>query len=268
MKSFKNFKDYIFSHLFPAYFKDNDTYKSSDPEDKNQGILERFVNLCSEYFDSIKDGWDNKLPGLRNIWDILDIDKTPDIFLNFFWETLGYIPYAYGVLVEGEEYSRENADRWLNTPSGFPKADTRNILKYAISLYKIRCTPTFYEVLGRFYGVRFKLLDTYGNDLIISSYGGAAKVVDLYGSNPGQADGIKAGYVRNTDTPCLNCINVRLEVDIPDGMYDLVQDRLEELKSVFSQLINRYLPIWFKPIDPEDVILAPANITIVPIPVD
>lgn len=267
MKSFKNFQEYIFTHLFPRYYKDQDTYKLTDPEGKNRGILERFVTLCSEYFDKIKDGWDPSLPGLRNIWDILDIDKTPDVFLNYFWETFGFLPYAYGVIVEGEEYSKENVDRWLNTASGFPKADTRNMLKYAISLYKIRCTPTFYEILGRFYGVKFRLLNTQGNDLIVASYGGAAQVVDLYGSTPGQTDGIKAGYVGNIDTPCLNCIEVVLQVDIPEGMYDLVRDREEELKKIFSQIINRYLPIWFKPVNAEDVILNPDTITLVPITV-
>lgn len=271
MRSFSNFKQYIFSHLFPPYYKDNDTYKSTDPDGTNKGILERFVDICAEYFDSIKDGWDPNLPGLKNIWDILDIDKTPDIFLNYFWEYFGFLPYAYGVIVEGEEYSEENVSRWLNTPSGFPKADTRNILKYAISLYKIRCTSAFYEVLGRFYGVRFRLLDSTGNDLIVASYGGAATVVDLYGSTPipggYDTNGVKAGHTTNIDDPCLNCITVRLQVDIPDGMYDLVIGREEQLKSIFKQLINRYLPIWFKPLEEDRVILAPANITLVPMPV-
>ena len=39
MKSFKSFKQWVFPNLFPAYYKDYDTYK-----DKNgKGILERFI---------------------------------------------------------------------------------------------------------------------------------------------------------------------------------------------------------------------------------
>ena len=39
MKSFKNFKDYVFTHLFPIYYKENDTYK----DEEGKGILERFM---------------------------------------------------------------------------------------------------------------------------------------------------------------------------------------------------------------------------------
>ena len=47
MKSFKSFKDYIFTHLFPYEYKVEDTYKDIN----GKGILERFIDICSEYFD-------------------------------------------------------------------------------------------------------------------------------------------------------------------------------------------------------------------------
>ena len=45
MKSFKNFKDYVFTHLFPIYYKENDTYK----DEEGKGILERFIDSCTGY---------------------------------------------------------------------------------------------------------------------------------------------------------------------------------------------------------------------------
>ena len=91
MKSFKSFKDYIFTHLFPYEYKVEDTYKDIN----GKGILERFIDICSEYFDK------EVIPEIDNFTDIIDIDKTPGIFLNYIWEYFGYIPYAYGVL-EGD----------------------------------------------------------------------------------------------------------------------------------------------------------------------
>ena len=146
MKSFKNFKAYVFTHLFPIYYKENDTYK----DEEGKGILERFIDSCTGYID------DNIMPDIDNFMDLLDVEKTPELFLNYFWEYFDYIPYAYGVLTRGEPYTKENVYKWLNSSEGFPKADTRKILKYAISLFKIRGTEDFFTVLGRFYGVRFK----------------------------------------------------------------------------------------------------------------
>ena len=124
--------DFVFQTFtqdrLPDYFRRNDTYK-----DKNgKGILERFIEVCSNYLDT------DIIPDIDNFMDILDVDVTPDIFLNYFWEYFDYIPYAYGVLVKGVPFTKENVASWLNTPDGFPKADTRSILKYAVSLYKIR----------------------------------------------------------------------------------------------------------------------------------
>ena len=50
------FKDYIFKNLLPFYYQHNDTYK----DDQGKGILERFMEIGSTYFDSFKIG-DEKL---------------------------------------------------------------------------------------------------------------------------------------------------------------------------------------------------------------
>ena len=245
MKSFKSFKDYIFTHLFPYEYKVEDTYKDIN----GKGILERFIDICSEYFDK------EVIPEIDNFTDIIDIDKTPGIFLNYIWEYFGYIPYAYGVLVGDSSYSKENVYKWLNDPRSFPKADTRRILKYAISLYKIRCTEDFYTVLGRFYGVRFELKEvgsSSGNgdvstiDLIIASYN---NVYSTY-------DEIKAGW-RYGD--CWSCIHMIANIYIPKGMYDLLVEMgtLDDAKKALIEILNKYLPIHVKFFEDEDVTLIP-----------
>lgn len=86
MKSFKSFKQWVFPNLFPAYYKDYDTYK-----DKNgKGILERFIEVCSNYLDT------DIIPDIDNFMDILDVDVTPDIFLNYFGNILIIYPMLMG----------------------------------------------------------------------------------------------------------------------------------------------------------------------------
>lgn len=230
MSQFKNFKDYVFSNLFPSYYKDNDTYK----DDNGEGILERFISICSEYFDT------DIIPDIDNYLDIIDVDKTSDIYLNYLWEYFGYIPYAYGVITRGEPYTKENVARWLNNPTSYPKADTRNILKYAISLYKIRCTNDFFTVLGRFYGVRFEfqLADSTGepinlDDLIVSTY---ANIRAYY-------ENIIAGY--NIGSECNVCIRLKVTIYIPKGVLDIIHKNgnEEDVLNAFVEILNRYMPV-------------------------
>lgn len=271
MKSFKSFKQWVFPNLFPAYYKDYDTYK-----DKNgKGILERFIEVCSNYLDT------DIIPDIDNFMDILDVDVTPDIFLNYFWEYFDYIPYAYGVLVKGVPFTKENVASWLNTPDGFPKADTRSILKYAVSLYKIRCTQDFYTILGRFYGVRFELEeilfeDGYSNkpsnkpsnnpginyrligavfEDVVSTYSGENK---YYGDWKGL-------YPYGN---CTSCTTIKANIYIPKGMYDAIQDNIDNVKNAFVNLLNKYIPVNVKPFTKDTIELISEIPTIIPMEIE
>lgn len=246
MKSFKSFKDYVFNNLFPDYYHANDTYKDSE----GKGILERFIEVCSEYLDT------EVMPDIDNFTDIIDIDETPEIFLNYLWEYFGYIPYAYGVLTRGEPYTKENVARWLNNPKGFPKADTRKILKYAISLYKIRCTSNFYTVLGRFYGVRFELYEVTSDPSSEVYEGDVGLIVATYANIGSTIGGIKGGY-RIQD--CWSCVYMKARVYIPQGMWELIQELGTEndVKKAFLDILNKYLPIYVKLFTDEDIELIP-----------
>lgn len=157
MSRFK-FKEWLFSNFFPSYYKENDTYK----DENGKGILERFIEVCSEYFD------DNITPNIDNLLDQIDPDTAQSLFLNYIWEYFGYLPFAWGVLIgnndEDWDFSKDQVSRWMNTLTAFPKADARKMLKYAISLYKIRGTEAFYQILGRFYGVQFTLTPVNCNE--------------------------------------------------------------------------------------------------------
>ena len=267
MKSFKSFKQWVFPNLFPAYYKDYDTYK-----DKNgKGILERFIEVCSNYLDT------DIIPDIDNFMDILDVDVTSDIFLNYFWEYFDYIPYAYGVLVKGTPFTKENVASWLNTSDGFPKADTRSILKYAVSLYKIRCTQDFYTILGRFYGVRFELEeilfeDGYSNKpsnnpginyrLIGAVF---EDVVSTYsGENEYHSDW--KGLYPYGD--CTSCTTIKANIYIPKGMYDAIQDNIDNVKNAFANLLNKYIPVNVKPFTKDTIELISEIPTIIPIEIE
>lgn len=271
MKSFKSFKQWVFPNLFPAYYKDYDTYK-----DKNgKGILERFIEVCSNYLDT------DIIPDIDNFMDILDVDVTSDIFLNYFWEYFDYIPYAYGVLVKGTPFTKENVASWLNTPDGFPKADTRSILKYAVSLYKIRCTQDFYTILGRFYGVRFELEeilleDGYSNKPSNKRSNNSGinyrligavfeDVVSIY-SGENEYYGDWKGLYPYGD--CTSCTTIKANIYIPKGMYDAIQDNIDNVKNAFVNLLNKYIPVNVKPFTKDTIELISEIPTIIPIEIE
>jgi len=287
MKSFKSFKQWVFPNLFPAYYKDYDTYK-----DKNgKGILERFIEVCSNYLDT------DIIPDIDNFMYILDVDVTPDIFLNYFWEYFDYIPYAYGVLVKGIPFTKENVASWLNTPDGFPKADTRSILKYAVSLYKIRCTQDFYTILGRFYGVRFELEEILFEDGYSNKPSNNPGInyrfigTDGYSNKPSNNPGINyrligavfedvvSTYSGENEYygdwkglypygDCTSCTTIKANIYIPKGMYDAIQDNIDNVKNAFVNLLNKYIPVNVKPFTKDTIELISEIPTIIPIEIE
>lgn len=149
-------------NLLPSHIKPNDTYK----DENGLGILERFLNVCGEYFK------DYIVSDIDNIMSILDFDKKVSnsrdfLFINCIWEFLGSIPYGYGALLD------ENSNNpWKENASLVPRAQYYDILKYAVSLYKIRGTVPFYTILLRFYGLNCKVLDPTGTEESPDGYGG------------------------------------------------------------------------------------------------
>lgn len=250
------FKDYIFKNLLPFFFQNNDSYR----DEQGKGILERFMEICSGYFDTeiiddatTKTEGDQYQPGLDNILNLIDVEKTPELFLNYIWEFLGEIPYAYGLIVQGQVYNKEDLEGWMINNEDFPQADPRKLLKYCISLYKIRGTARFYDILGEFYGVNLSLVETSdGGDpgdeetepnhdhLVLATYTGATgELVATYARSDLE---IRAPY---PDGDCTSCLYFILYITMSRTMYEKLEEEghLQLVKDVMQRIVERYLPI-------------------------
>lgn len=216
------FRDYVFKNLFDYYYKANDTYQDSE----GKGILERFIEVCSSYFDN------EVMTDIDNFMDCLDVDKANPIFLNYLWEYFGFIPYSYGVITKGEPYTEENLERWLKEDRGFPTADCRSMLRYAISLYKIRGTKKFYEILGKFYGVTFILteVDEDTKRRIADTSDGSVNydLLSHFDSSSSTFD---------TETDCWECVPMILTINIPKGKWDYMIQKDQEIQ---EELLNSW----------------------------
>lgn len=245
-----NYKE-VFAKFFPYYYKENDSYKDSE----GRGLLERLITTCTEYFDT--NLIINPLnPGLDNFIDLLDIDKTPEIFLNYLWEYLGEIPYAWGILTNGKPYNKDNLETWLSSPKSYPNADPRKALKYAISLHKIRGTKKFYQLLGKLYRVSFDFIDISLGISILKGEYVKATYEDIYSSYPSDLDpeGISSQYplynIYNDSLDCNDCVSLKVIVYISSTLYDELitspEVNMDTLKLAFQRVIEKYLPIFCK----------------------
>lgn len=214
-KKFK-FSEWVFNHCFPFYYKEYDTYKNEDGE----GLLERFINICSQYLD------EDIVPDIDNILDIIDASiQNKEELLKHLWEDLGGLPFSF-------------------LPHNL--ANTRELIRYTISLYRIKGTNLFYQTIFKLMGAKnFIIKDkTYGEGQVIderysrrivSGYTENPKdpfeemVVRFYGSS--DATGITAYYGQ----ACLSCIDITITVEFdknntPD-------------KKLLYQAITKILPV-------------------------
>lgn len=251
-----NYKE-VFEKFFPFYYKEYDSYKNA----KGEGLLERFIKVCTEYFDTdvVANPYN---PGLDNFINLIDIDQTPDIFLNYLWEYLGEIPYAWGVLTDGKPYTQENLKAWIKSSGSFPRADARRALKYAISLFKIRGTTKFYSLLGRIYGVQFELLeagtgvDILSDEFIKAYYRkgtgeSSEEIYSTYGSDV-TPEGVASQYpVSNYQSKedCLKCVTIKVNVKMDSNLYNSIINSgvpLSNIINAFQKIIEKYLPAFCK----------------------
>ena len=124
--------------FLPYKFKESDTYKVD-----GKGILERFLDICSNYIEEFV------TPDIDNALDLIDLNNVPSIYLNYIWEYLGSIPFAYGVSVDKDKFdqyynglkSKEELEAlskiWTLNKKGpvvLSETRVRSILKYAIKI--------------------------------------------------------------------------------------------------------------------------------------
>lgn len=161
-----NFRKLI--DLLPPYFRDRDSYK----DENDKGLLERFLIIIGEEITDDSDRAISLLPNITNILDIIDVDYTRTVFLDYIFEFLGSPPQNYQTpTIEGEYLHQPPYYVWYleyNIPlENFTKLGyklvtdhkpikhysltDRNLIKYAIALYKIRGTTKFYDILLKSY---------------------------------------------------------------------------------------------------------------------
>lgn len=257
-------------NLLPSYFKEKDTYKDSD----NRGILERFLSIMGNYFK------DNISPDIDNILDIIDLDfdtsslleddsrkKYEHLFLNQIWEFLGEIPFGYSALYRDDVQSNP----WLENMDSIPRAKCRRILKYAISLYKIRGTLDFYNILLSFYDLSCTLLDPSGTPNNPNGmYGRVLKdnVSVKYNGNSDEYLGIKEvgditqiySTIYDSDTrydmedthydssnDCLSCTDIYITISTKK-----VGELDDSQKSRVLNLLNKFRPVNVVPFSLEN----------------
>ena len=190
--------------FLPPIFKSNDTYKVN-----GKGFLERFLEICGEYFS------DTITPDIDNILDIIQIDTTPKEYLNYLWEFLGEMPFAniYNVDVNKWEMyydgTREHEGKWLLPNSGLislTEHNARDLIRYSLSLLKIRGTHKFFTIISRLYGLEIKL-----KPITYPSYKAVNPHIDVDYLDDSSTD-IKYEYPR--------CFDFQLTID--DSYHELV----------------------------------------------
>ena len=226
--------------LLPYYFTEKDSYKV-----EGKGILERYLEVCGTYFKEELE------EPIGNLLDIIDLDSpVSDAYLNFIWEFLGCIPYAQGSLVQENNWAKYNNNVanqviWKTQSDLTVPRARKDIIKYAISLYKIRGTLDFYNILLSFYGLSCTIHDTSGDN---DKPGG---------DNPNSSGSLavpyydrKISYDFNTHydltSDCNSCAEVNLVVSVPHNLPGVDPSKATLDASVASRillLLNRFRPI-------------------------
>lgn len=218
MINIKNLIEYL-----PFYYKDSDTYKDSD----GKGILEKFLEICGTYFqDNIKKSIDNTLE------HCLKVDKDiDDTYLNYIWESFGKFPFAKPDSKSILKLSKEQ------------KVD---LIKYVISLYKIRGSRKFYEIIFRLYSNKDNLLELKNIEETSPDY------IEDFRDGSISRDNIDSTDVwpyfdistfdSNEKFDEYREISLHGKVDFYVNINPLISTNMKEVWSVIKNLIDTYLP--------------------------
>jgi hypothetical protein len=230
-------------NLFPYQYKERDTYKVN-----GKGILERFLDICGTYLADVA------LPDVESELDLIDIDNIPEMYLNYLWEFLGEIPFAYGISIDQEKFNKYYnglktkeelqalSKVWTRTKSGpvvLSEEKVRNILRFAITLIKIRGTKKFFETLFKLYGFECTVTDpTSGYS---SSFDAWADDKPLYDQDRYSYDDAQF----DTDYRCNQCIEVTFDISSVQGFADVNSEYFYDSKQIlycgkYDGLLNLY----------------------------
>lgn len=242
--------------FFPYYFKEQDTYKVD-----GRGILERFLEICGEYFQ------DNITTDIDNTLDLIDLDHTPEYCLNYIWELLGELPFAYGNSIDKAKFDKHyngllpaselNAlkNTWTLPKQGpvvLSETEVRNLLRYAVSLIKIRGTKQFFEIMFRVYGFSVEISDpTEAHTLSDGSCSSIYTKRPLSENKYDEALFDSSKHTSDINSGCKQCIPINVNIVtnpsvLPEG--DAFRDKYGEyfrdsLSVIFSGRYSGLLPL-------------------------
>lgn len=263
--------------LLPYYYKGADTYKNKD----GKGIFERYLEIFGNYFE------DYIVEDTSTITDIIDIENCDELYLNHLWEFLGQMPFAQGPQVDMEKwkvyfkgFNLKDKSNWkeactipTNSSTDFNQdSDTiRALIKYSISLFKIRGTKQFFEILFRIYGLNCEIgeptLEIFG-DIDNVDYAGkeadyagkdskehgdsqdyAGKGHGMYISQYGKSkfdveDSILDSYTLDRFTTCTRCVTI--PVKILGHNYTSISSEFNSFKVACENIFDRFLPFNVK----------------------
>ena len=159
MRSLRSLIDWL-----PYYFKASDTYIKD-----GKGLFERYLEIFGNYFE------DKVVGDINSLDDIIDVDRTPEVYLGYLWEFLGAMPYANPHAIDPEKwktifngfdspstietlknywvYPMNTSANSSNDHFDLTDAQVRSLVKYSIALFSIRGTRRFFEILLKLYGL-------------------------------------------------------------------------------------------------------------------
>ena len=258
-------------NLLPYYFKEQDTYKVN-----GKGLLERYLDIFGSYFD------DQVVLNINTLDDVIDLDKTPELYLGYIWEFLGSMPYANPKAIDPEKWKQyfngfdddqvmDSLGRlWLYRKDSdgdhytLTSDQVRSLVKYSVALFSIRGTKKFFEILLRLYGFEVKKVSNTSEDDEDTDYWGIdddywgmddyRSSIDSLFDNKKEITKLDSEWsYLDTDTldnhyNCTRIINVNFTLSSSDGyIYDVNSSEFKRLHDRLFNLINIFLPIGTRP---------------------
>lgn len=222
--------------LLPYYFKEQDSYKVD-----GKGLLERFLNICGNYFQQYP------LADLDNFLENLDVNKTNIIFVQNFWKFFGEMPFAQGPIIDPELFTKTftgfNFDEAINKATrstqpytGKDTIDYRSIIKYSVSLFKIRGTRRFFDIMFRLYGLNVSITLPTDEDPFLSDHTTRFDTEDII-FDKATFD----NYYR-----CANCSDVTFKITPPNTLTK--QADVLSFSNQIRSFIERFVPFYINPV--------------------
>lgn len=230
--------------FLPYSYKARDTYKVD-----GKGILERFLELFGTYMEDII------VPEIDTILDNITIDKAENYYLNYLWEFLGELPFGYSVLIDKDKWDTHydptdsaatyniKKKLWEITKSGYiilSESTTRTLLKYAVTLIKVRGTPKFFDAIFRLYNLQCTI-----NDPVKSVYYDSVNGVSYIpsrSSNPYDYNYFDSETTFDSDLnydlqyiPCTQCFGVDIDISPSGGPF------AGKEKTIFADIQGIYI---------------------------